>query len=158
MAFSRLICGGAAIAGAAILLAVQASAAPAPNRMRTTARSFETARTFQLPAGRASRIFTLHERRGVILVNRLTVRRGVRVTVYARIPHLAGASVTSWPLQKGRDASLFCRQKGADEICTQGEEWCPMPEATWHFHLTKLSGPAGAVRFHYVVAAPPSPE
>jgi hypothetical protein len=146
----------AVIAGV-ILLGVEPAAATESSPTGAS-HSFKTARTFQLPAGRASRIFTLHERRGVILVNRLTVRRGVRVTVYARIPHLAGASVTSWPLQKGRDASLFCRQKGADEICTQGEEWCPMPEATWHFHLTKLSGPAGAVRFHYVVAAPPSPE
>lgn len=31
-----------------------------------------------------------------------------------------------------------------------------MPQATWHFHLVKLSGPAGSIRFDYVVAAPPA--
>ncbi len=30
-----------------------------------------------------------------------------------------------------------------------------MPPATWHFRLVKLAGPAGPVRFDYVVAAPP---
>ena len=36
------------------------------------------------------------------------------------------------------------------------EQWCPMPQATWHFRLVKLSGPAGPIRFDYVVAAPPA--
>lgn len=143
------------IAAAAVLLVVLPAAATAPERRRTGARGFETTRTFQLPAGPASRTFTFHERSGVILVNRLTVRQGARVVVEARIPHLAGARVISWPDQRGRGASLSCRRKGAHEICTQGEEWCPMPEATWHFHLVKLVGPAGTVRFDYVVAPPP---
>jgi hypothetical protein len=30
-----------------------------------------------------------------------------------------------------------------------------MPSATWHFRLVKLAGPAGLIRFAYVVAAPP---
>lgn len=155
MAWRRLSFGCAVIAGVAVLFAVQPSAATAPHRASTAALGFKTARTFELPAGRASRFFTLHERSGVILVNRLTVRHGVRVTVYASIPHLAGARVTSWPVQRGRDAALACRSKGRYEVCTQGEEWCPMPEATWHFDLTKLSGPAGRVRFDYLVAPPP---
>ncbi len=29
-----------------------------------------------------------------------------------------------------------------------------MPQATWHFRLVKLGGPAGPIRFDYVVAAP----
>lgn len=155
MALRRLSFGCAVIAGVAVLFAVQPSAATTPHRAPPAARGFETARTFQLPAGRASRLFTLHERSGVILVNRLTVRHGVRATVYASIPHLAGAGVTSWPVQRGRDSALACRGKGRYEVCTQGEEWCPMPEATWHFRLTKLSGPAGRVRFDYLVAPPP---
>jgi hypothetical protein len=153
--FSRLSLGCALIAGAAVLLAVQPSAATAPKRTRMTAHGFETTRTFQLPAGRAARVFTLHERSGVILLNRLTVRPGVRVTVYASIPHLAGAGVVSWPEQRGRDAALSCRRKGAYEVCTQGEEWCPMPETTWHVHLVKLSGTAGPARFDYLVGQPP---
>ena len=89
----------------------------------------------------------------MILVNRLTVSHGMRVIVEARIPQLAGARVTSWPSRN--DPSLSCRRHGAVDVCTQGEEWCPMPEATWHFHLIKLSGPASSIRFDYVVAAPP---
>jgi hypothetical protein len=29
-----------------------------------------------------------------------------------------------------------------------------MPDATWHFHLIKLSGQPGSIRFDYVVAPP----
>lgn len=47
------------------------------------------------------------------------------------------------------------KRHGAFDVCTQSEEWCPMPQAVWHFHLVKLSGPAGAVRFDYLVAVPP---
>jgi hypothetical protein len=57
-----------------------------------------------------------------------------------------------WPDRRGRDPSLSCRRKGAEEVCNQGEEWCPTPRATWHIRLVKLSGPAGNVRFDYVVA------
>jgi len=116
-------------------------------------RSFETTRTFHLGPGRASRTFAFREHSGVILLNRLIVRRGVRVVVDARIPHLAGARVVSW--QSQNDPSLSCSERRAPVVCTQGEEWCPMPQATWRFHLVKLSGPAGPVRFDYVVAAPP---
>jgi hypothetical protein len=31
-----------------------------------------------------------------------------------------------------------------------------MPQAIWSFRLVKLAGPAGPVRFDYVVAPPPS--
>src|SRR5262249_14025887 len=55
--------------------------------------AFQTTQTFALDAGRATRTFTLHERGGVILVNRLTVSHGVRAFVEARIPGLAGARV-----------------------------------------------------------------
>jgi len=37
----------------------------------------------------------------------------------------------------------------------QSEEWCPTPKATWHFRLVKVAGPAGPIRFVYVVAPPP---
>jgi hypothetical protein len=146
--------GCAVIAGATALFAIQPSAATVQERTGNTKQGFETTRTLQLPAGRASRTFTLRERSGVILVNRLTVRRGVRVTEYASIPRLAGAGVASWPDQRGGDTSLTCRREGPSEVCNQAEEWCPMPEATWHVRLVKLSGPAGAVRFDYLVAPP----
>jgi hypothetical protein len=113
----------------------------------------QTTRTFQLGPGRATRTFTFRERGGVILLNQLTVRHDVRAFVVARIPHLAGAEVWSWASRNRPSAS--CRRHGALDICTQGEEWCPIPPATWHFRLVKLAGPAGLIRFAYVVAPPP---
>ena len=90
----------------------------------------------------------------MILINRLTVRHGVRAFVDAQIPRLAGARVSTSPSRN--DPSLSCRRHGTVDVCTQGEEWCPMPEAVWRFHLVKLSGPAGPIRFDYVVTPPPA--
>lgn len=114
---------------------------------------FQTTRTFRLSAGRTARTFTFRERSGVILINQLTVARGVRAFVDAQIPSVAGAEVWSWPARNRPSAS--CRLDGSFVVCTQSEEWCPMPQAIWHLRLVKLSGPAGPVRFHFVVAAPP---
>jgi hypothetical protein len=138
------------IAAFVLLVLVQPAGARAPR----ASPAFQMTRTFALDAGRAARTFTLHERGGVILVNRLTVSHGVRAFVEARIPGLAGARVSSWTSRN--DPSLVCRTRGAVEVCTQSEEWCPMPQAVWHFRLIKLSGPAGPLRFDYVVAAPPA--
>lgn len=115
---------------------------------------FQTSRTFNLEAGNVVREFTFRERSGVIIVNRLTVQRGVRAFVDARIPGIAGAGVSTWPRQS--DPFLSCRNAGRTSICTQAEEWCPMPQAIWRFRLVKLGGPAGPIRFDYLVAAPPS--
>jgi hypothetical protein len=132
--------------------AVHATPAGAVSRRQPPA-AFQTTRTFHLGAGRATRTFTFRERSGVILRNQLTVRHGVRAFVDARIPDVAGAKVWSWASRN--DPSSSCRRDGAFDVCTQGEEGCPMPQATWHFHLVKLSGPAGPIRFDYVAAAPP---
>ena len=129
------------------------AASASQHRPRLLLAAFQTKRTFHLGAGRATRTFTFLERDGVILRNRLTVRRGVRVVVDARIPGTAEVKIWSWA--RRYDPSLSCRHHGAFDVCTQGEQWCPMPQATWHFRLVKLRGPAGPVRFDYVVAAPP---
>jgi hypothetical protein len=142
-----------ALAASLLLIAAQPVAADGQRHAQAASTRFQTTRTFALDAERTARTFTFRERSGVILLNRLTVPHGVRAFVDARIPHLAGAGVSSWP--SGNDASLSCRRHGVLDVCTQSEEWCPMQQAVWHFHLVKLSGPAGAVRFDYVVAAPP---
>lgn len=138
-----------------LLIATQSAWAATQPREPAGSTRFQVTRTFELGAGRVTRTFTLRERTGVILVNRLTVPRGVRVIVDARIARLAGARVTSWPIRD--DPSLSCQQRGVVEVCNQGEEWCPMPQATWHFQLIKLEGQAARIRFDYVVAAPPAP-
>jgi hypothetical protein len=150
----RRVSAPALLLVALVVLAAQPADAGGGQRVAQARAAVQTHRTFVLGPGRAWRWFTFRERRGVILLNRITASTGVRAFVDARIPHLAGARVWSWPLQG--DPSLSCRQKGTLRICTQGEEWCPMPEATWHFHLFKLSGPAGSIRFDFVVAPPPA--
>jgi hypothetical protein len=142
------------IAVSLVLLIAPSTSAAGTRHTHAHASAFQATRTFELGAGRATRTFTFRERSGVILLNRLTVPHGVHAFVDARIPHLAGARVSSWPSRN--DPSLSCRRHGALDVCTQSEEWCPMPQSVWHFHLVKLSGPAGAVRFDYVVAAPPA--
>ncbi len=77
----------------------------------TEATGFQTTRMFSMGAGHDTRTFTLRERHGVILVNRLTVLDGVHAYVVARIPHLAGARVNSWGGHSG--SSLSCRRRGA---------------------------------------------
>lgn len=132
---------------------------PAPSPTAATGRPvhppFRTERTFRLAAGTDRRSFTLRERRGVILLNRVTVPRGVHLFVDASIPGVAGARVRSWP--RRHDPSLRCRPDRTAEVCTQSEEWCPMPAAVWHVRVVKLDGRAGPVRFDYVVAPPPGP-
>ena len=135
------------------VLAVPAAAASQHQPSQHPA-TFQTKRTFRVGAGRATRTFTFRERGGVILRNQVTVRHGVRVLVDARSPDTAVLKTWSWA--RRNDPSLSCRRHGGFDTCTQGEQWCPMPQATWHFRLVKLSGPAGPVRFDYVIAAPPA--
>jgi hypothetical protein len=135
-----------ALIGAAFVLPARAhsGAGDTPDR-------FYTSRTFNLDPGSAVRVFTFREHSGVITVNRLTVPRGVRAFVDARIPGIAGTGVSSWKRQG--DPSLSCRSVGVSKVCTQAEEACPMPSAIWRFRLVKLAGPAGPIRFDYRVVA-----
>jgi hypothetical protein len=135
------------------VLAVPAAAASQHQPRQLRAR-FQTKRTFRLGAGRATRTFTFREQDGVILRNQLTVRHGVRVVVDARSADTSVLKIWSWA--RRNEPSLSCRRHGGFDICTQSEQWCPMPQASWHFRLVKLSGPAGPVRFDYVVATPPA--
>lgn len=128
----------------ALLLLAQSSVGATP---------FQTTRSFTLGPGRSVRTFTLREQSGVILLSRLTVPHGADVVVAARIPHVAGAGVSSRP--RRNSPSLVCKRRGAFDVCTEGQEWCPMPQAVWHVRLVKRSGPAGLVRLDYVVGDPP---
>lgn len=146
--------GSAAVvlAGATLALAQAAAAPVAANHRTAPAHRSSTVRIFNLGTGRAERRFTLRERSGVILLSRLTVPHGVRAYVEATIPNLAG---TRFSTPRPNDPALDCRRRGGFDVCTQGQEWCPMPAALWHLHLVKESGPAGPIRIDYVVASPP---
>ena len=135
----------------ALTLLYQGGGTAPPARAGDSAQ-VRTSGRFIFGAGHATRAFSFREHGGVILLNRITVPHGVRAFVEAEIPGVAGARVQSWP-SRARPA-LSCQRHRAFDVCTQGEEWCSMPATTWHFRLVKLSGPAGAIRFDYVVAPP----
>ena len=112
----------------------------------------ELSHTVYLGTGHAESAFRLHEPVGVILLFRATVPHGANVRIDGRIPGVAGVSLAT----TRRLPSLACRRHGATDVCVQQEEWCPMPEATWRFRVTKTTGPAGPIRVDFVVGNPPS--
>jgi hypothetical protein len=113
----------------------------------------KTGRAFQFGSGGARRVFTMRQPSGVVLLTRLTVTHGIRAYITATIPTGAGVRVSSIP-ERG-DPRSPCRRRGRFDVCTQSQEGCPMPRATWRIRLVKISGPAGLVRFDFVVGKPP---
>lgn len=105
-------------------------------------------RSVQVASGETIKRFDLAEPAGVILLLRIVVPHGARADVTGVIPQLAGVSIST---PDRTIASETCQRRGAVDVCTQAEEACPMPAATWHFRLDKLAGPAGVVRLDFVV-------
>jgi hypothetical protein len=95
----------------------------------------------------------MREPAGVMLLTRITVPHGVHAYVDATIPDVGGTRFST-ALERS-DSALACRRAGAYEVCTQQQEWCPMPAGRWRLHLVKTSGPAGLIRVDFVVGAPP---
>ena len=109
-----------------------------------------TAAAVHFGPGPAQASFRLHEPAGVILLFRVTVPHGAKVRVDGRIG-VAGVRLnTAWAPD-----GLNCRRRGASDVCVQQEEWCPLPEATWRFRVTKSGGAGGVVRVDFVVGPPP---
>jgi hypothetical protein len=104
---------------------------------------------FQAGPGRASRVFTMRQPGGMVRLTRLTTTYGIRASAAAMtVPRLAGVRVVNWD-SPGNPAP--CRRRGSLLVCTQSHEGCPMPKAVWRIHLLKTGGPAGLVRFDFVV-------
>ena len=121
---------------------------PAPIAPVGHAVSFRSAR------GHSAVSFTMHERSGIILLAQISVPRGVRAIVNATNPYGGTATITT--AADRHNTSLSCHTRGSANVCTQAYEACPLIEATWQFHVVKLSGPAGPVRVDFIVGAPPS--
>jgi hypothetical protein len=115
---------------------------------RAAAKAFAGRRVVRLGPGRAIAHFTLHEHAGVILLSRITAPLNVQAAFLARIPKLAGAGAST--------GSSNCRARGSLKVCTQPEEWCPMPQAVWQVTLVKRSGRAAVIRVDFVVGTPPN--
>ncbi len=131
-----------------------------PAHVRTTRRSVvqhgpqhraprPRSRTIHVPSGAAVKRFDVSEPTGTVRLLRVTVPDETRARIIGTIPHVAGISIFT-PRQR-HDPSETCQRRGGTDVCTQGEEACPMPPATWHFRLNKLAGPAGEIRLDFAV-------
>ena len=117
------------------------------------ARLSATAAVRHLRSGRRATTFSLREPAGVVLLARISAPRGVRAFVNATIPGVAGVPIGTTPDRYGRNPT--CKVHSGLNVCTEAVEWCPMPKATWRFHVTKSAGPAGDVRVDFVVGPQP---
>jgi hypothetical protein len=141
-------------------IAVSAASGAATRKSSATAASHArqpaagTSRTFVVSAGKAERRFTMRERSGLILLSRITAPHGVQVHVYADVPKVAGVAFST--VRRSAGPALSCDRDGKNDVCTQKQEWCPMPGATWQLRLIKTAGPAGPIRIDFVVGPPAS--
>jgi hypothetical protein len=101
-------------------------------------------------AGPQRRTLWLRRPAGVVLLSRVIVPRGTVASVSAEIPGVAGVGVDTRDLVPNT-----CRAAARLVTCTRSQEWCPMPAARWRVTLVKRAGPAGVIRFVFVVGAPP---
>ena len=104
-----------------------------------------------VPVGAATREFTLVRPAGAIRQLSVAVPHGTDMSLTASIPHVAGVAI--WTPRSG--VSETCRERPGVELCVQSVEACPMPRATWRLSLSKVSGPAGAIRIRFVVGPQP---
>jgi hypothetical protein len=106
----------------------------------------------QFRAGRHARSFVLREPAGVILRYRISAPAGSKVRGWAQVPRLT----VPLEIRTAPDGpSSSCARRGSRIVCTQGEEWCPMPQRIWHLRVLKLTGRAGSVVVRFRVGRPP---
>ncbi|HUY58979.1 MAG TPA: hypothetical protein VMV16_04670 [Solirubrobacteraceae bacterium] len=105
--------------------------------------------SIRTPAGTSDGRVEFAEPAGVILLFRVVAPVGTRAKVTGVIPGLAGVTIPI-PLARSDNAETCARQGGA-VVCTQAEEACPMPAASWRFRVRKLGGPAGRIRIDFLV-------
>jgi hypothetical protein len=136
------------VVAGALLCAVDGGTAATPKADGKT----KTSRWFHTGPGRADRVFTMPQPRGIVLLSRLTTTYGIRASVAARIPSGAGIGVVNYG-NLGHPSG--CHRRGSLWICSPSQEGCPMPKAAWRVHVLKTGGPAGLIRFDFVVGEPP---
>jgi hypothetical protein len=144
------------------------SSAPVPTARKTVLRHRPhrprpQIRTIHVAAGPTVKRFDVSAPAGAIKLLRITLLYGTRISLTGTIPsggrgplpapHGTGRirAIVAISTPRPRDPSETCRRLGGTDVCTQGEEACPMPPANWHFRLHKLAGPAGLIRLEFVV-------
>jgi hypothetical protein len=109
--------------------------------------------TVRFGGGHELRALVLNEPAGVILLYRISAPRGTDVRASVQIPGVtARLQIATPPTALPRS----CTSRRSRVTCTVGEEWCPMPEATWRVRLEKRAGPAGDVILTFRVGNPPA--
>jgi hypothetical protein len=127
---------------------VEPSVSPTPAAIVVSAHTA----VLHFGAGRQVRSFRMREPAGVILHYWISAPAGARVRGWAQVPHLtAPLEIRTAPY----GPRSGCVRRRARVVCTQGEEWCPTPRRTWHFHVLKLVGRAGAVVVRLRIGRPP---
>jgi hypothetical protein len=144
--------GSVAIAAAAIAVWSTGGGQPAGESNQVASLS-ATPVVRHLRSGRGATTFRLREPAGVVLLARISSPRGVRAFVNATIPGVAGVRFGTG--HSPGPLSLSCAVHGTRTVCTQAVQWCPMPKATWRFHIAKSAGPAGDLRVDFVVGPKP---
>ncbi len=109
-------------------------------------------RSIQVVSGAMVKRFAVSEPAGVIWLLRVIVPHGTRAKLTGAIPRVAGVAIST---PRSTVPSETCQRRGVVDVCTQAEEACPMPAATWQFRLHKLAGPAGEIRLEFLVGQPP---
>lgn len=109
-----------------------------------------SAAVVRVESGATQRAFSMREPAGVVLLARIVVPHGTVASVRATIPGVAGVSVGT----SAASGPNTCHRTSAVDVCTQAQEWCPMPAARWRVTLYKRSGPPGVIRFVFRVGAP----
>ena len=142
------------VALAAVVVALVVGGGGAAGRGGRMGRIAATSEERGFSPGRGTWSFTLGEPAGVIVLARTSSPRGVRASVNATIPGVAGVQFGT---RRGPGPlSLACALHGSTNVCTQAVEWCPMPQAKWRLSVTKLAGPGGEIRVDFVVATKPA--
>lgn len=121
----------------------------APVRGRSDTVLVRAPAVVRAPAGASVIRLKVSEPAGVIRLFRVVATAGTEVRVTSEIPGLAGVSI-AMPSTRHDNAETCARHSRAI-ACTQGEEACPMPSATWQIRVRKMAGPAGRIRIDFVV-------
>ena len=149
----RALAGGLVMLAAAAVSTLTLDGGRSPDRRAHTGRAAATSAVRRLAAGRGETTFTMREPAGVVLLARVSAPRGVRAYVNATIPGVAGVPMGTTPDRFAQNPT--CAIRGRLNVCTEAVEWCPMPQATWRFHVAKAAGPAGEVRVDFIVGPKP---
>ncbi len=97
--------------------------------------------------GSAVRQFVMREPAGTIELLRLIVPHGDRARLNGAIPGVAEVAIST----AAEPPNPVCNPRGSSTICSEQEEQCPMPAATWQFRLQQIAGPGGTIRVQFKV-------